>query len=158
MSNVIIRKANSNDANGKGYVHYKSWIETYTGLFPEEIIDHLSLERSIQIAKDHPENTYIAIVDGKIVGFSSYLEARDDDSENSGEIVAVYVLKDYQGKGIGKRLMKVCYQELSHFKKILLWVLKSNLKAIRFYESEKFISDGKTKLLYGKEVIRMIKE
>jgi len=29
---VIIRKATREDADGKGYVHYKSWIETYTGL------------------------------------------------------------------------------------------------------------------------------
>jgi len=44
-----------------GYVHYKSWIETYTGLFPDEIMERISLERSAKLEKEHPENTYVAI-------------------------------------------------------------------------------------------------
>ena len=69
MNDFIIRKATINDSNGKGYVHYKSWIETYTGLFPDEIMEKSSLEqRSVKLAKEHPENTYVAfIVDQKIV-------------------------------------------------------------------------------------------
>ena len=44
-----------------GYVHYKSWIETYTGLFPDEIMERITLERSAKLEKEHPENTYVAI-------------------------------------------------------------------------------------------------
>ena len=154
---VIIRKATREDADGKGYVHYKSWIETYTGLFPDEVIKGLSLERSIDIAREHPENTYVAIVDDKIVGFSCYLESRDEDLLDYGEIMAIYILQQYQSRGIGRLLIKSCYEELSHYSGISLWAFKSNLNAINFYESEGFIKDGKQKYLYGKEVIRMIK-
>jgi hypothetical protein len=65
MNDFIIRKATTEDANGKGYVHYKSWTETYTGLFPDEIMEKITLERSVKLAKEHPENTYVAIVDHK---------------------------------------------------------------------------------------------
>lgn len=51
MNDFIIRKATINDSNGKGYVHYKSWIETYTGLFPDEIMEKITLERSVKLAK-----------------------------------------------------------------------------------------------------------
>jgi len=156
LDNITIRKANGHDATGIGYVHYQSWIETYTGLFPDEVIEKLSLEKSVQLATEHPENTYIAIVDEKVVGFSSYLKARDSDVENYGEIIAIYVLKAYQGKGIGRKLIKVCYHELLQYQGIIIWVLKSNVNAVRFYEAEGFEFDGKRKVLYGKEVVRMM--
>jgi tagatose 1,6-diphosphate aldolase len=157
VSNLLIRKATVDDAEGKGYVHYQSWIETYSGLFPDEVFSNLSLERSVKLAKDHPENTYVAIMDNKIIGFCCYLESRDEDLKDTGEIIAVYVLKAYQGRGIGSELMEVCYKELSNFSKLSLWVLGCNKKSVAFYEKQRFIADGITKLLHGKEVIRMIK-
>lgn len=51
MDNLIIRKASVKDAEGKGYVHYQSWIETYTNFFPDEVMARLSLDRNIQLAK-----------------------------------------------------------------------------------------------------------
>lgn len=158
LDSLIVRKANVGDAEGKGYVHYQSWIETYTGLFPDEVMERLSLEKSIDNARKYPENTYVAIVDNKIVGFSCYLESRDEDLEDTGEIMAIYILKEYQGFGIGKKLMEVCYKELSQYSKLSLWVLGSNKKSVGFYERQGFVADGKTKMLHGKEVIRMVKD
>ncbi|AUD62708.1 hypothetical protein BK010_03570 [Tenericutes bacterium MO-XQ] len=157
MNDFIIRKATINDSNGKGYVHYKSWIETYTGLFPDEIMEKITLERSVKLAKEHPENTYVAIVDQKIVGFACYIESRDTDLKNAGEIMAIYILNDFKNMGIGKALMKVCYKELSIFNIIAVWVLESNKKAIGFYKSEGFKKDGYSKVMYTKKTIRMIK-
>jgi N-acetylglutamate synthase-like GNAT family acetyltransferase len=113
MNDFIIRKATINDSNGKGYVHYKSWIETYTGLFPDEIMEKITLERSVKLAKEHPENTYVAIVDQKIVGFACYIESRDTDLKNAGEIMAIDILNDFTNMVLGKALMKVCYKVLS---------------------------------------------
>jgi ribosomal protein S18 acetylase RimI-like enzyme len=158
LEGLIIRKATVDDAEGKGYVHYQSWIETYTGLFPDEVMQRLSLEKSIDNARKYPENTYVAVVDNNIVGFSCYLESRDEDLEDTGEIMAIYILKEYQGFGIGKKLMEVCYKELSQYSKLSLWVLGSNKKSVGFYERQGFVADGKTKMLHGKEVIRMVKD
>ena len=80
----------------------------------------LTLERSIKMAVEHPENTYIAIVDDEIVGFASYLESRDEDMSNTGEIMALYVLKQYQRYGIGKALINASLKELDVFDKIML--------------------------------------
>lgn len=145
MNNPVIRKATYEDAEGKGYVHYKSWIETYTGLFPNDIMEKISLERSIKSAKEHPENTYVAIVNQKIIGFACYLETRDEDLNDTGEIMAIYVLKEYKNLGIGKELMKACYKELSHYNCIVLWVLECNEQAIGFYQSQGFVKDGRKK-------------
>jgi len=118
----------------------------------------LSLKKSIDNARKYPENTYIAIVDDKIIGFSCYLESRDEDLEDAGEIMAIYILKEYQGFGIGKKLMEVCYKELINYSKLSLWVLGSNEKSVGFYQRQGFVADGNTKMLHGKEVIRMIKD
>ena len=155
---ITIRKADKFDAEGKGYVHYTSWIETYTGLFKQSYLDKLSLEKSVKMAYDHPGNSHIALIDSKIVGFACYLEARDEDLTNTGEIVAIYILKKHQGKGIGKLLMDECYKELKAYKSIILWVLKDNKKSVRFYESQGFKIDGKKKILYEKILIRLIKD
>ena len=102
MNDFIIRKATINDSNGKGYVHYKSWIETYTGLFPDENMERITLKRSVKLAKEHPENTYVAIVDQKIVGFACYIESRDKDLKNAGEVMAIYILNDFKKYGYRK--------------------------------------------------------
>jgi ribosomal protein S18 acetylase RimI-like enzyme len=85
------------------------------------------------------------------------LKSRDEDLPNAGEIMAVYILNEYKNMGIGKSLMASCYKELSNFKSIILWVLDNNKKAIAFYESEGFMKDGKSKLIYTKKAVRMIK-
>ena len=141
----VIRKGDINDAKGRGYVHYQSWNETYKGLINQEYLDSRSLDKCVKKAMEYPENTYVALVDDKIVGFSCYLESRDKDLKDTGEIMAIYILKDYYGYGIGKKLMNECYKELSKYNKISLWVLKTNLHAIKFYEYLGFKLEGKEK-------------
>lgn len=43
MHSPIIRLATKDDAQGKGYVHYQSWIETYKDMIP----DHYLMRRSM---------------------------------------------------------------------------------------------------------------
>ena len=95
-------------------------------------MEKITLERSVILAKEHPENTYVAIVNHKIVGFACYLESRDTDLKNAGEIMAIYISNDFKNMGIGKALMKVCYRELSNFNSIIVWVLESNEKQLVF--------------------------
>lgn len=140
-NDVIIRKMLATDYSGKGYVHYTSWMETYTGIIKQEYLDSMSLERSIEIAQQYPENTYVAVSNGKIIGFASYSKSRDD-IDNTGEIMAIYVLREYSKKGIGKALMDKCLEELSNYKKVHVWVLSSNENAIEFYEHIGFQLDG----------------
>ncbi len=142
MPKIIIRKANLSDAYGKGYVHYYSWLETYTGLINQDYLDSLTLDRCVNIAKNHPENTFVAEIDNQIVGFACYMESRDKDLVDTGEITAIYVLKKHQGLGIGKKLVEACFKALKHYRFISLWVLKSNKIAIDFYEYLGFVNDN----------------
>lgn len=127
-----------------GTVIYNSWEETYRGLMPDSILDNRSLERWEKRARENPENKYIALCNGKIVGIIGLLpKARDFVSDkNSGEIVALYVLKDYQKQGVGKALLNEAIKSMEP-KNITLFVLKGNENAIEFYKHMKFEFTGK---------------
>jgi len=157
---MIIRNIEEKDYEGKGYVHYQSWIETYTGLMEESYLSKHTLEKCILMAKKYPDRTITAEVNQKVVGFANYGPTRDED-QHSGEVMAIYVLKDYQKQGIGKALMDECMSRLNDYQKIIVWVLSSNQKSIDWYERYGFIQDGNMKKIrvtenYELEEIRLI--
>ena len=92
-------------------------------------------------------------MDGKkVVGFIRYGNFRDEAIQ-AGEIIALYVLKDYYGKGVSEKLMHAAFVALNHFSEIYLWVLKENKRAIAFYQKMGFTLDGLEKMLkLGKPV------
>ncbi|COA04492.1 acetyltransferase, gnat family [Streptococcus pneumoniae] len=114
----------------------------------------MTLEKCRFFSQKYPENTLIAIDDLKVVGFISYGNFRDETIQ-AGEIIALYVLKDYYGRGIAQKLVKVALTALDHFSEIFLWVLKDNKRAIAFYQKMGFTFDGQEKIL---ELGKPIKE
>ena len=82
-----------------------------------------------------------------------------DEAIQVGEIIALYVLKDYYGKGVSEQLMHAAFDVLNHFSEIYLWVLKDNKRAVAFYQKMGFSFDGQEKILkLGKPVkeLRMV--
>lgn len=140
-----IREMRPKDADGKGYVHYTSWQETYPGLIDSSYLARMTLEKCQTIAHKWPENTLVAELDGKIVGFVCWLPCRDGDMPDCGEVTAIYVLKEAQGLGIGRKLMDAALEQLPQYQTIVIWVLKGNDHAIGFYEHYGFQLDGAEK-------------
>ncbi len=138
-----IREMRPEDYGAKGYVHWKSWQETYTGLIKERFILNQSLEKFQSIAHRWPQNTLVAEVDGKIVGYSCYGKGED----GSGEVIAIYLLKEVQGTGLGRKLMDAAIAQLADCSPITLWVLKGNDQAINFYKHYGFRLTGEEKAI-----------
>jgi ribosomal protein S18 acetylase RimI-like enzyme len=153
---IVIRDMEPEDAEEKGRIHFMSWIVTYTGHFDDNVMKELTLERSVRAAKLYPENTLVAVVDGVIKGFSCYIKCRDDDLQDAGEVMALYVLRSHQGLGLGKRLMEASMERLHGHDTVVVWVLASNTKARGFYRHMGFVPDGKTKTVFQKEAVRMV--
>lgn len=146
---AVIRKARKTDAEQIGNVHYKAWIETYTGLLPEDYLVTRSAEKSADLfRKTGCRNLVVAEKKGEIVGFCGWGEFRDSTSEEcTGEIQGIYVLDTYKRKHIGQRLMCYALEQLikNNYQKAGLWVLDTNKNAIRFYERMGFEHNGATK-------------
>ena len=135
----------------KGYVHWKSWHETYKDLMPDDYLKNITLEKCIKMAHKLPQNTLLLKSDGNVVGFSCI--GKNCDTENTNEIIAIYLLKEYQGKGLGYALMNKSLSMLPPNARIILWVLNDNEKAINFYKKVGFDFNGNKKLLpFGTEL------
>jgi ribosomal protein S18 acetylase RimI-like enzyme len=139
---IILKKMETDEEiKGKAYVHWKSWHEAYTGIVSQEYLDKLTLEKCEKMAFSWPDNIIVAKENGNVIGFVCYGD-RGEEAPDVGEIFALYVLADYYGKGVGRKLMDVGLEQIKHFSQVRLWVLKENRRAIRFYEKCGFQPDG----------------
>jgi len=140
------------EIEGKSLVHWQTWREAYDDLLPADFQETMTLEKCRFFSQKYPENTLIAMDGKKVVGFISYGNFRDETIQ-AGEIIALYVLKDYYGKGVSKQLMHAAFVALDQFSEIYLWVLKENKRAIAFYQKMGFTFDGQEQILdLGKPV------
>ena len=158
MKIIIKTMETPEEIEGKSLVHWQTWREAYDDLLPAEFQETMTLERCRFFSQKYPENTLIAMDGKKVVGFISYGNYRDETIQ-AGEIIALYVLKDYYGKGVSKQLMHAAFVALDQFSEIYLWVLKENKRAISFYQKMGFTFDDQEQILkLGKPVkeLRMI--
>lgn len=152
MKIIIKTMETPEEIEGKSLVHWQTWREAYDDLLPAEFQETMTLDRCRFFSQKYPENTLIAMDGNKVVGFISYGNFRDEAIQ-AGEIIALYVLKDYYGKGVSKQLMHSAFVALDQFSEIYLWVLKDNKRAIAFYQKMGFTFDGQEQILkLGKPV------
>ena len=142
MNNFIIRKAIPNDAYWIVFVNVHTWYTTYKWLIPEKV-----LQSRIESINERTEKTRQFIESGKkylvaenpetneIVWMLVYWPSRNKDYTSSGEIVAIYVLQEYQKLGIGKNLFITWIIELIKlwYKDMIVNVLEWN-QTINFYK------------------------
>jgi ribosomal protein S18 acetylase RimI-like enzyme len=146
----IVPMTSEEEAKGKAYVHLTAWREAYRGLVSQEYLDGMRLARSEESALYAFRSGFntLLVKDGdEIVGFADYGSYRGDDLENASEVYAIYLLSPYYGQGIGAMLMSAALQGMPDYDEVVVWVLKGNERAIRFYERFGFRFDGESKVL-----------
>ena len=148
------------EIEGKGYVHWKSWQEAYAGLIDLQYLkETVTLEKCVETARRYPDNILLAKDGERVVGFAAYGPYRDDSLPETGELYAIYILKEYYGTGVGPMLLGTVLGKLSRYDKVALWVLKGNERAIHFYQEYGFEFDGAEqtiKLGTDKTELRMV--
>jgi len=83
------------------------------------------------------EAIFVAEVDGKIVGIQTISLYSQMDANSHVATIGTWVHKDYRCRGVGKLLAKESFNfaKEKKFKKILIYVMAHNERALRFYES-----------------------
>lgn len=143
LKNFVIKPMESEDEiNGKAYVHWKSWHETYPGLIDASYLEAFTLEKCVATAHRWPGNILVAKDGEKVVGFAGYGAYRDGTIPACGEVFGLYVLAAYHGQGVGYALLRAVVERLSAYERGAVWVLRGNENAIRFYERFGFRFDG----------------
>lgn len=168
--NIEIRKAEPADAEAWGKIHKECWLDVYPNkehnITREDILlkDFDSSEKIAMWRDSFVNRTdckyYSVVVDDKVVGMCI---AYHDKPIN--EIGAIYIDLNYQGKGIGTKLMNKAMADFDPTKKVNLKVVSYNEKAINFYKKQGFkivgpFDDPHGKLPNGKKLpeIEMIKD
>lgn len=137
-------------------VYEKSWRYAYQNIIPQSYLDSIPAGSwADNINRDGRKNIVMVEKD-TIIGTSSFGRSRWEHYENYGEIISIYFLPEYIGKGYGKELLARAIEELRllGFDRILLWVLEENDRARKFYERYGFTLSGepRTDNIGGKEL------
>jgi len=141
---MALREATCADVPGIARVHAASWRTTYPGIFPAELLERLTPEAREpmwrRILCDPGSRTFVYVAlgdDGEIVGFASGGPEATGDPLYTGELYAIYLLAEHQGRGLGRALLALVrgrLRALGHGS-MLIWVAEANAPARRFYEA-----------------------
>jgi len=150
MQEITIQKKSTKDVEAVNNVYYKTWLDTYPNIearISEEDIKHAFIDdfSEMFIAKEKerirnlPENKrpLVAKVGEKVVGICVVKNNKDTNS-----LETIYVLPDYQGKGVGKMLWEEAKKSLDINKDIVLEVVSYSKSTIKFYEKLGFVKIG----------------
>lgn len=126
-----IRLGVAADARSIAQVQTLSWQSSYAGIIEDNFLGSLDADKKAEWwakAISQGMTTYVAEVGNEIVGFASGGKGRDPINGIEGELYAIYILKEYQGSGIGKALFQTIVQYLlsREIKSMFVWVLKDN--------------------------------
>jgi len=151
---ITIRKALPEDAYDYTALHMCCWRDAYTGIIPGAFLDGRAAEleqraEQCRLSLEAPGDCgfYCAVYNGGMIGRLIFAKSQDGDKPDAGDIVALYLRKEYWGKGFGRRMMDFAVSELKRieFQEAIIWVLDENSRARRFYERYGFTLDGARK-------------
>ena len=152
MSQIEVLDATPNDVDQIKVVQSITWLATYpnveAGITQEDIESQLNSPQRNEnyqrwkktINKDDNSHFFVAKEADKVVGYCSpYI----DEKNNANRLGAIYVLPEYQGKGVGGKLMDTAIAWYGLGKDITVHVASYNQNAIDFYKRYGFVETGR---------------
>ncbi|ASU38032.1 GNAT family N-acetyltransferase [Herbaspirillum sp. meg3] len=138
---VTVRRATVDDAALIAQVRIDSWRAAYRGMIPDAYLDGMKVGDSTRMwtrvlsAASDAACTFVAEVDGELVGFAAGITLAERKLDFDAELTALYVLPSAQRAGIGRRLLTEVVATLgaAGAPNMLVWVLAQNKKARDFY-------------------------
>jgi len=111
VAGVSFREATVADCAAVAEVHVRSWRESFAGIVPQAFLDKMSVERRAKAFEgrfaDDDYRMFVAEAAGRgVVGFADFGAARELIEGYEGELYAIYLLPEFQRKGIGAGLFK----------------------------------------------------
>jgi len=139
---VVLRPALPRDADAIARVHVETWQSAYAGLVPADYLARMSVARSspqwhrAAARAEKGNDLVVAEIDEEVIGFVSFGPTRTPEMPYSGEVYALYVAIDWQGEGLGRRLLATALEALAKegHRGAMVWVLAAN-PARFFYEA-----------------------
>ncbi len=136
---IDIRPAVLSDVEGMSLVLDRAWRENFKDIFSEEQITAYtgdyrreSFTRLINGGKD----VFVLLCDGEVIAVCAAQTCEEKLFEGYAEIKLLYVLPEWQHKGVGKKLLSHTLRKMrgKGYKSAVLKTAEKNLPARRFYE------------------------
>lgn len=135
-----IRLNTIEDQTAIAKIKIDSWKYTYKGIIDEEYLSSLNYQEQTDkyIASFAEYKKSVLIAEHQktkeIVGYSCFSTEPNEYAES--ELISIYLNPKHLRKGIGSCLLRETIKELKKYNKknMILWCLKDNTKAIKFYE------------------------
>lgn len=136
MSAIDIRLLRLSDCEKIGPLLREVWLDAYHCIQTDEelLTQSHKVHTPEQIAKeiDDPNiHSIVAVSNHRIVG-----HARSDLSDGVVEIVRLYVLREFYGRGIGRDLLRKVDSSFDSKYEVWLDVYEDNKRAVNFYLSQ----------------------
>jgi ribosomal protein S18 acetylase RimI-like enzyme len=138
---VLIVPAGPADAEALARVHVRSWRETYRGLLPDGYLARMSeadFTRRFRRALTLPGPNDVTLAAAARDGLIGYVQGGPSRARRDGEaeVQTLYLLRQAQGLGLGKRLLSGAARALAAqgAGSLLIAVLRDNARARGFYE------------------------
>lgn len=133
---VIRHKKADDDRLAVSRIYEEGWKFAYRGIVPQDYLDSIPAGQWASCIDQEGVGSLVVEEDGILIGTSSYSRSRWQQFSGLGEIISIYLLPAYIGRGYGRQLLEAAVGELEKlgYQEIFLWVLEENLHARKFYE------------------------
>lgn len=125
----------------------ENWKNVYSGYMnPSLLNEEGCAERTRRLKLDFTTSRLLEYVweeQNRVLAMLSLGDAADADMAGAFEIFRLYVDSQFQGKGIGGRLINFAEEKAEEqgYKEIAIWALKSNEHAVSFYQKRGYRAD-----------------
>ena len=144
LLDYAISPAGPADALELGRVHVRSWRETYPGILPQVALDRMNASahaRRFHLELARAQKGQVTLIaegaDGAVGYAAGALLGGDGRGRGAdAEVFTLYVLRQAQGAGVGRALLRASARVLraEGAKSLMLFVLSRNEHARGFYE------------------------
>lgn len=118
----------SDDRRAISKVYEESWKYAYQGIVPQDYLDSIPEGQWASHIEQADRKNLVMVQNGVFIGTSGFGKSRMAEMNGFGEIISLYFLPEYMGKGYGGLLLQAVVSELKKmgFDKAFLWVLEEN--------------------------------
>jgi ribosomal protein S18 acetylase RimI-like enzyme len=134
---IVIRSWEKSDLASIRRITWESWISTYLSFIPETDLKsyfdiHYTEKCLLSMFDDPSMHGFVAATEGRAAGYARLFFNRD---ENRLYVSSLYFLPDFQGQGMGGRLLEAAerYAEEKGLDELWIGVMVKNRQALEFY-------------------------